>query len=39
MTFAFDIEGSGHKPEKHGKPGKLREFGKLSKSQGELREI
>ena len=30
---------SGHKPEKHGKPGKLREFEKLSKSQGKLRQI
>ena len=29
----------GHKPGKHGKPGKLREFEKLSKSQGKLREI
>ena len=29
----------GHKPDKHGKPGKLREFDKLSKSQGKLREI
>ena len=29
----------GHKPGKHGKPGKFREFGKLSKSQGKLREI
>ena len=28
-----------HKPGKHGKPGKLREFQKLSKSQGKLREI
>ena len=26
----------GHKPGKHGKPGKLREFEKLSKSQGNL---
>ena len=29
----------GHKPGKRGKPGKLREFEKLSKSQGKLREI
>ena len=29
----------GHKPGKHGKPGKLREFKKLSTSQGKLREI
>ena len=29
----------GHKPGKHGKPGKLREFEKLSKSQGKLRKI
>ena len=29
----------GHKPGKHGKPGKLREFEKLSLSQGKLREI
>ena len=29
----------GHKPGKHGKPGKLREFEKLLKSQGKLREI
>ena len=29
----------GHKPGKHGKPGKLRESEKLSKSQGKLREI
>ena len=29
----------GHKPEKHGKPGKLREFEKLLKYQGKLREI
>ena len=29
----------GHKPGKHGKPGKLREFEKLSKSQGKLMEI
>ena len=26
----------GHTPGKHGKPGKLREFEKLSKSQGNL---
>ena len=29
----------GYEPGKHGKPGKLREFEKLSKSQGKLREI
>ena len=29
----------GHKPGKHEKPGKLREFEKLSKCQGKLREI
>ena len=29
----------GHKPGKHGKPGKLREFEKLSNSQGKLKEI
>ena len=29
----------GHKPGIHGKPGKLREFEKLSESQGKLREI
>ena len=29
----------GHKPGKHGKPGKLRESEKLSKFQGKLREI
>ena len=29
----------GHKPVKHGKPGKLSEFEKLSKSQGKLKEI
>ena len=34
-----EIEQGGHKPGKHGKPGKLREFEKLSKSQGKLREI
>ena len=28
-----------HKSGKHGKPGKLREFEKLSKYQGKLREI
>ena len=28
-----------YKPGKHGKPGKLREFEKLSKSKGKLREI
>ena len=29
----------GHRPGKHGKPGKLREFEKLSKSQGKLMKI
>ena len=29
----------GHKPGRHGKPGKLWEFEKLSKSQGKLMEI
>ena len=29
----------GHKPGKHGKPGKLREFEKLSKSHGKRREF
>ena len=29
----------GHKPGKHGKPGKFRAFEKLSESQGKLREI
>ena len=38
MGGAWLIQGS-HKPGKHGKPGKLREFEKLSKSQGKLREI
>ena len=33
------ITQGGHRPGKHGKPGKLREFEKLSKSQGKLREI
>ena len=32
-------EQGGHKPGKHGKPGKLREFEKSSKSQEKLREI
>ena len=37
----FDVifKQSGHKPGKHGKPGKLREFEKLSKSLGKPREI
>ena len=30
------VNQGGHKPGKHGKPGKLREFKKLSKSQGNL---
>ena len=29
----------GHKPGKHGKPGIIREFEKLFKSQGKLREM
>ena len=33
------VSQGGHKPGKHGKPGKLREFEKLLKSQGKLREI
>ena len=33
------LQQGGHKPGKHGKPGKLREFEKLSKSQGKLMEI
>ena len=33
------LEQGGHKPGKHGKPGKLRESEKLSKSLGKLREI
>ena len=37
-SLTFLIQG-GHKPGKHGKPGKLREYEKLSKSQGKLREI
>ena len=32
------ISQGGHKPRKHGKPEKLRELEKLSKSQGKLRE-
>ena len=32
-NMAAAIEQGGHKPGKHGKPGKLREFEKLSKSQ------
>ena len=38
LANGFPSQG-GHKPGKHGKPGKLREFEKLSKSQGKLREI
>ena len=34
-----ELDQGGHKPGKHGKPGKLREFEKLSKSQRKLREI
>ena len=30
------LEQGGHKPGKHGKPEKLREFEKLSKSQGNF---
>ena len=33
-----NIQG-GHNPGKHGKPGKLRKFEKLSKSQGKFMEI
>ena len=36
--FTYPPRG-GHKPGKHGKPGKLREFEKWSKSQGKLREF
>ena len=40
MAFSCSVnEQGGHKPGKYGKPGKLREFEKLSKSQGKLREI
>ena len=35
----ISIYQGGHKPEKHGKPGKHREFEKMSKSQEKLREI
>ena len=35
---AFHFQG-GHKPGKHGKPRKLREFEKLSKSQGKVKVI
>ena len=39
--YEFPVKGEelvqgGHKPGKHGKPGKLKEFEKLSKSQGNL---
>ena len=37
--LTLNIKQGGHKPGKHGKPGKLREFEKLLKSQGKLREI
>ena len=39
-SFVFNkcLQGD-HKPGQHGKPRKLREFEKLSKSQGKLREI
>ena len=37
-TIQSSKEQGGHKPGKHGKPGKLREFEKLLKSQGKLRE-
>ena len=37
--FLLDLLQGGHKTGKHGKPGKLKEFEKLSKSQGKLREI
>ena len=33
FNFRYVFQG-GHKPGKHGKPGKLREFEKLSKCQG-----
>ena len=33
------VKQGGNKPGKHRKPGKLREFEKLSKSHGKLREI
>ena len=39
LFIASSQNQGGHKPGKHGKPGKLREFEKLSKSQGKLREI
>ena len=38
ICVKLDRQG-GHKPGKHGKPGKRWEFEKLSKSQGKLREI
>ena len=38
-STARNLNQGGHKPGKHGKPGKLREFEKLSESQGKLREI
>ena len=37
LMIFIKVQG-GHKPGKHGKPGKLREFEKLPKSQGKLRE-
>ena len=37
--FVSILVQGGHKPGKHGKPGKLRELEKLSKSQGKLREF
>ena len=43
LNFAFSTKyvvlQGGHKPGKHGKPGKLKEFEKLSKSQGRLGEF
>ena len=38
LNGRYLIPQGGHKPGKHGKPGKLREFEKLSKSQGKLSE-
>ena len=37
-SFSLPTFQGGHKPGKHGKSGRLREFEKLSKSQGKLRE-
>ena len=38
LSKKYNLQG-GHKPGKHRTPRKLREFEKLSKSQGKLREI